>query len=212
MTIENLFDVDCDNVYMVEVDSFEAVTPQKDRIKYGQYATEKQLSFLKSLFAERTNNEEAMILRTHLLGEYKAGKLSKQMASQAIEDALKMSRDPKISDLGVDASIEHGQIWITTAGLYVRIKESNASGRLYGLIWNGQIEDWDYELGRETNVMSRLDHICTAEEAKKWAQQWDAEFQRCVFCSRPLSDERSEFAGYGETCAQNNGLPWGAIE
>lgn len=32
---------------------------------------------------------------------------------------------------------------------------------------------------------------------------------RCCFCRRALTDERSTAAGYGETCADHFGLPWG---
>lgn len=32
----------------------------------------------------------------------------------------------------------------------------------------------------------------------------------CCFCRLPLTDERSTFVGYGEQCASNWGLPWGA--
>jgi len=31
----------------------------------------------------------------------------------------------------------------------------------------------------------------------------------CVFCTKPLTDERSVVAGYGPTCAGRYGLPWG---
>ncbi len=33
----------------------------------------------------------------------------------------------------------------------------------------------------------------------------------CCFCARELSDARSRFAGYGPTCAENYGLPWGEV-
>lgn len=32
---------------------------------------------------------------------------------------------------------------------------------------------------------------------------------RCSFCNRKLTDERSTAVGYGSTCADNYGLPWG---
>lgn len=32
----------------------------------------------------------------------------------------------------------------------------------------------------------------------------------CCFCGRPLTDERSTGVGYGSTCADHYGLPWGA--
>lgn len=31
----------------------------------------------------------------------------------------------------------------------------------------------------------------------------------CVFCNIPLTDDRSQAAGYGQICARNHGLPWG---
>jgi hypothetical protein len=33
---------------------------------------------------------------------------------------------------------------------------------------------------------------------------------RCCFCNRHLQDERSTAVGYGATCADHYGLPWGA--
>lgn len=206
--IDNLFDVTTENVHLVHVDAFEAATPIVT--PPIRLATDKQLSFLKSLFAERQNNEEARILRSHLLDEYKNGRLSTKMASQAIEDIMAMPRDIKPVSAPVPfvpGNIEHGQVWVTVGGAYVRIKKSNTSGRLYGLVWNERAEEWDYELGRETNCLQHLDHRITAEEASAWGH----EHQWCVFCSRPLSDPRSEFAGYGEKCASNNHLPWGDV-
>lgn len=35
------------------------------------------------------------------------------------------------------------------------------------------------------------------------------DMDRCCYCNAPLSDKRSKDAGYGETCAQTWGLPWG---
>jgi hypothetical protein len=32
---------------------------------------------------------------------------------------------------------------------------------------------------------------------------------RCCYCNQPLEDQRSKDAGYGETCAERWGLPWG---
>jgi len=41
------------------------------------------------------------------------------------------------------------------------------------------------------------------------AAAWGHLTNTCTFCGRPLEDERSVAAGYGETCANNHGLPWG---
>lgn len=35
---------------------------------------------------------------------------------------------------------------------------------------------------------------------------------RCTFCRLPLCDERSTAVGYGKTCADNWGLPWGTAK
>lgn len=34
-------------------------------------------------------------------------------------------------------------------------------------------------------------------------------YRCCVQCFRPLTDDRSKAAGYGQKCADNNGWPWG---
>jgi hypothetical protein len=195
--IDNLFDVGVDNVHMVKVDSYEASAPITAPVLM---ATEKQLNFLKKLFIERSNNEEAQIVRGHLLTEYKAGKLTRKMASDAINDILMMEKDVK-SPTTVEKSteLEHGQVWITREGQVVRIKMNQQGSAFYGLVWNGA--DWKYIPG----ILSTLDHTMTAEEAAKWGH----EHQWCVFCSKNLSDPRSEAVGYGQTCANKRGLPWG---
>ncbi len=35
------------------------------------------------------------------------------------------------------------------------------------------------------------------------------DMDRCCYCNRPLEDIRSKDVGYGETCAERWGLPWG---
>lgn len=204
MTVSHLFDIGVDNVHMVQVDSFEAAALQKDRIRHGQFATEKQLNFLKSLFAERTGNEEAMILRRHLLEEYKAGKLSVSMASEAIEDVKALPRDTQT--LPAAPTYEHGEVWMTNDNRFVKIQLNQAGTSFYGKVWNQEDQEWEYA-GK--GILYILDHIVTADEAKEFSLQWDEEHRYCVFCMKHLSDPRSEFAGYGETCAENQGLPWG---
>lgn len=51
-------------------------------------ATAKQLAYLKSLFEGRKHHATVAVIRDHLLGEYKAGKLTRKMASEAIGDLL----------------------------------------------------------------------------------------------------------------------------
>ena len=198
--IDHLFDVDCDNAHMVKVDAYEAHMPMS--VLSIAPASVPQLNYLKLLFAERKNNEEAKILRTHLLGEYNAGRLSKQMASEAIEDVKAIPKDTFCSVRSGETVVQasHGEVWLTADGRIVRVKESQSSGNCYGMVWNGRT--WDYTPG----IMNYLDHQMTADEA----QAFGHEHQWCVFCSLPLSDPRSEYAGYGPTCARKRDLPWGS--
>ena len=53
--------------------------------------------------------------------------------------------------------------------------------------------------------MIRGEMVLSAQEAA----QFGHDYRQCVFCSRPLTDERSMTAGYGETCAHTHALPWG---
>lgn len=53
--------------------------------------------------------------------------------------------------------------------------------------------------------MLREEMTLTASEAAKFGH----DYRQCVFCSRPLTDDRSMSAGYGETCAHTHALPWG---
>ena len=64
---------------------------------------------------------------------------------------------------------------------------------------------WEYAPGAIKSL--RASDRMTAEQAKGFSDLYGV----CVFCSKPLTDERSIFAGYGEKCASNHGLPWGAV-
>jgi len=208
MTIDNLFDVTKDNVHLVKIDSFEAAIPvvqESNIIK----ASDKQLAFLKSLFAERTGNAEAMFIREHLLDEYRKGTLSIRMASIAIEEVKAIPRDQQtFSTHDEDISIEHGQVWVSNNRDFVKVQLNQTATAFYGKVWNSETMEWDYA-GK--TILHHLHHIITPEEAKEFSRQWDAEHHTCIFCMRHLSDPRSEFAGYGETCAENNNLPWGEV-
>jgi hypothetical protein len=67
-----------------------AATPQATpaTVQTQPMATAKQLSYLKALFEQRKHLATVAAIRTHLLGEYKAGKLTRKMASEAIGDLL----------------------------------------------------------------------------------------------------------------------------
>jgi hypothetical protein len=64
--------------------------------------------------------------------------------------------------------------------------------------------EWEY-LGKRGLVGMTADTELTHAEAAEFGHATG----RCVFCSTALEDERSVNAGYGPTCADNRGLPWG---
>lgn len=87
-------------------------------------------------------------------------------------------------------------------GEYYKVKVSQ-TGNPYAMRWDG--EHWDYESARGVIRKLKPEHLATAEDAAQFGHM----FHRCVFCSRPLADERSEAVGYGPDCAEKRSLPWG---
>lgn len=97
--------------------------------------------------------------------------------------------------------------------VYVKVKRSKSSGRLYGTVCTltgpDAIEDgapikWQYAPG----ILRReLEPISAADAA-----QFGHSTAVCIYCAQRLTDERSVAVGYGPVCAANNGLPWGETE
>lgn len=89
------------------------------------------------------------------------------------------------------------------AGHYFNVVRSER-GYLYAKVWDG--EHWAYSPAAIKYL--KADMRVTAEQAKRFGDLWN----RCVFCARKLTNTDpgcSVDRGYGETCADNNGLPWG---
>lgn len=89
-------------------------------------------------------------------------------------------------------------------GVFHRVHISQSSGRPYTQAWNSLTEEWEYQGMRALKNCTPENKI-TAEQAAQWGHEHDW----CVFCSRPLDDQRSREAGYGSRCADKHGLPWG---
>lgn len=85
---------------------------------------------------------------------------------------------------------------------FVKVQEAkNGSGRLYAKSWDGY--NWAYQPGLVRKLVP--EDALTPEQAKEWGDLYGC----CIYCSRDLTDERSISAGYGPTCAEKRGLPWG---
>jgi hypothetical protein len=89
-------------------------------------------------------------------------------------------------------------------GNYYTVRTAK-SGRPYALMLQGR--NWEYQ--KRSMPLVRSGRILTGDELAAFAKKYGDMWKRCVFCALPLTDQRSVTAGYGETCASNNGLPWG---
>lgn len=88
-------------------------------------------------------------------------------------------------------------------GDFVKVQISQSSGKPYAKRWDPMIEKWDYQGGLYFKLRGATP--LTAEDAKMFGDLYG----QCIFCGLKLTDERSITAGYGPTCAENRGLPWG---
>lgn len=121
-----------------------------------------------------------------------------QAESRKIKDAPIKVRD----EIAVSALTAKG---IDLDGVYVmngeffKIRQTKGTAYAVKFTANG----WEYS-HRSVNVIRPAD-MATAEDAARFGKT----HAHCVYCVRPLTDERSLTVGYGETCAGTHGLPWG---
>lgn len=168
-------------------------------------ATEKQISFLRSLVSDRdieqlsgANYERAFDISTD------SGKfIGKHEASELIDALLAL---PKTAVAAVREEDLEGVHFVD--GQYLKVQRAvHGSGRLYAKVWVPETEEWKYR-GRKPLSRLSADTKLNAEQAARWGKLYG----RCVFCSLPLTDERSIAVGYGPVCAEHHGLPWGDSE
>lgn len=121
-----------------------------------------------------------------------------QTESRKIKDAPIKVRD----EIAVSALTAKG---IDLDGVYVmngeffKIRQTKGTAYAVKFTSNG----WEYS-HRSVNVIRPAD-MATADDAARFGKT----HAHCVYCVRPLTDERSLTVGYGETCAATRGLPWG---
>lgn len=112
---------------------------------------------------------------------------------------------PKAADQAPTIELEHGRVYATADGRFVKVAESK-TGNVYGKLWVGPAwNDWEYS-GKA--ILREITRTLTADEAAAWGH----DHARCVFCSTKLAKEgdgKSVDVGYGPICAEKYGLPWG---
>jgi hypothetical protein len=182
----------------------------KSKARSGPAATEPQIALIRKLYGEMDELKPHEIgSRVDAFNEAVIPILNKKMASDLISNNIELVKKMRAEMRATAPKVETPKCEGMRKGVYVLDGEfyrwtiSQGSGRPYALRWNGSV--WDYDSARGIVRKLTPDMAVTAEQAAAWGHEHDS----CVFCSRPLDDSRSREAGYGSTCADNHGLPWG---
>lgn len=116
-------------------------------------------------------------------------------APKKLKDApIKAKDEMRVSDVTVDMDSVY-----FFRGTYYKLRTQKGIAYAVKHTANG----WEY--APAAIHMIRGEMVLSAQEAA----QFGHDYRQCVFCSRPLTDDRSMSAGYGETCAHTHALPWG---
>lgn len=174
-------------------------------------ATDKQLSFIRNLLAERQGNAAAESIREGLNEARVTGLLCTRTASAAIEGLLRIPKTPRPETLGAPVVALEDGIYRADDGEIVKVYHT-VHGR-------------NVQVGKRLSVIEKGDGTFTGEfvyvgkaalvgltPAHKLSHEAAAEFGKiygfCVNCAADLTDERSIAVGYGATCARNFGWPY----
>lgn len=172
----------------------------------GRPATDKQKAFVRSLLAEREGVPAAEVVRTRLNEARVAGNLTAPYVSACIDALLEID---KAAPAPV-AEVPAGRYAIPAEdGHFVFYKvDRPTAGKWEGYTFVkqliGSVGDWEEQrLSRSMSdsVLARI-----AEDAEEAARMFGIKASACGMCGSPLSNTRSRAAGYGETCADNNGF------
>lgn len=92
----------------------------------------------------------------------------------------------------------HSQIMVTSDGYY---EDRTYYGRID--------QDGNFYPAKDTHPQLAAIMASLNTSIEDFAYNQGQASGNCIFCSLPLTDERSVTAGYGKTCAKNYGLSWG---
>lgn len=125
-------------------------------------------------------------------------------------------KEPAITLALADMTVEPPQL-VETLRLNVAASHHRVPGSINvkGDDWYGRIlRDGNFEISPKyedssmVSVIELLQRFC--DDPVTVATEFGRLTGRCCFCYHPLKDERSTEVGYGPTCAEHHGLPWGA--
>jgi hypothetical protein len=140
-------------------------------------ASERQVSFLQSLMAERAHN---------LVVDF--ANLSSKDASAFIDALIKAPKS------GAQA-LKQG-VYRNADGIIYRVHESRTTGNLYAKVLNVVERKFEYEQGAVRRLTAEM--RMTIEDAKAFG----AEYDFCVVCGAFLTDAKSAAMGIGPVCAK----------
>lgn len=177
----------------------EVPAPKPAEAPAERMATKGQFDLLKAMFSERRVSEVAQALRTALLAEHKAGRLTFKLASQGIDALKEIPRDGKASPAPTapQADVADGYYAITSTGsndlAFYRVTSSEKWGKSVQLIVGGHAD----QFVRRAAVAGILARIAADPEA---GPRYGQEIGQCCACNRTLTDEESRRLGIGPKC------------
>lgn len=207
----------------IDLDAVDTTAPALQPQGGERPCTEKQVRFISALVKDRdTSAVSGDVDRAR--EAVMAGRLGRGEASELI-DLLK-SQPWKPREQTPQREVGEG-FYRTEDGHTFKVVTSRTSGHLYakrlyleepdcGGCANGEMCEpepcrwtarWEYDPSGMRRVRATGEEL-TAEQAREFGDLTS----QCIYCGRRLTDERSIAAGYGPTCADHRGLPWGAVE
>jgi hypothetical protein len=171
-------------------------------VKYGRF-TDRQLPYVQRLAENRNTAAPAQ----------QVGDLGGVLA--LFDKAAAHLKRPAVV-LAVPG-VGNGELRLTVAGAKAKqpgtVNVTDTEADWDSRTWYGRIQrDGTYQPSRDANGTSQAiteKLRALAKDPVGVASEFGRLTGRCCFCNRALSDERSTAVGYGGTCADHFGLPWG---
>lgn len=169
--------------------------------------TEKQLSFIRSLLAERQGVEAAEIIRTTLNEVAAKGALDRKVASATIETLLAIPRPPKAGS-GPKGDpmpdVPEGRYALDTdEGVKFYRVDRPSTGKWQGWTFVKVQASDDYWPIKGESRRPILEAI--AADPQGASARYGHELGHCGVCGKTLTDEESRARGIGPVCAGKMG-------
>lgn len=176
-----------------------AAIPSDSEARATRLITSAQLGFLKKLLATRQHNLELDLANL--------GDLPFTVASKHITDLkaapYKADADGQPQTARQARNIPEDGFYFANEK-YFKVVTSERTGNTTARIWLHDEEKWEY-VGQQPFRFLTSDKKLSTEEAAAFGKL----YHRCVFCTKQLTRQESEDAGYGPDCAEKYNLPWG---